>query len=380
MNNFISALRELVKTCDFGEMTDEMIRDQVVEKTNSTKIRERLLMEKELTLQKTQEMGRRIEKAIQEAKTLTEGNLQTEKVNKIAKTYRRPPKSEATSTRHQPATSSNTSCYRCGSQAHLANDRECPAKQQECHTCHKIGHFSTVCRQKQAATTGNYGGRKPRRQARVMQVNTDSTDPPSSSDEDIYVLATEKAKEKTATVLCNVKVNEVDITLMVDTGSGVSILTKTTYDKYFLPEALQITLPEQKLLSFTQHAINVVGYFECTVSYKGTTTIIKMYVVESGSDIMGRDLVKALQINIDGSSLTCNNVDCDKENDVDLPTNVQQFESMFNNDEFKPVKGFVHRVKMNENVQPISQKLRTCRLITFCSERSGSRTEKTEKT
>ena len=101
-------------------------------------------MEKELTLQKTQE------KAIQEAKTLTEGNLQT-----------------ATSTRHQPATSSNTSCYRCGSQAHLANDRECPAKQQECHTCHKIGHFSTVCRHKQAATTGSYGGGKPRRQARV---------------------------------------------------------------------------------------------------------------------------------------------------------------------------------------------------------------------
>ena len=40
MNNFISALRELVKTSDFGEMTDEMIRDQVVEKTNSAITRE----------------------------------------------------------------------------------------------------------------------------------------------------------------------------------------------------------------------------------------------------------------------------------------------------------------------------------------------------
>ena len=36
-----------------------------------------------------------------------------------------------------------TACVRCGFQ-HM-HDR-CPAKDQECHYCHKIGHFMSVCK------------------------------------------------------------------------------------------------------------------------------------------------------------------------------------------------------------------------------------------
>ena len=100
--------------------------------------------------------------------------------------------------------------------------------------------------------------------------------------------------------MCDADVNEVQLPLMVDTGS---------FDKYFLSEDLQIPSQEHKLLSFTQHAIKVVGYFECTVSYKDTAVISNVYVVETGTDVMGRDLIKALQFNIDGSTLSCNNVD-----------------------------------------------------------------------
>ena len=139
IDNFLSALRDLSKTCDFGPITDEMIRDQIVEKTNSPKIRERLLMEKELTLQKAVDMARRFEKAIQEAKTLTDSNAQMHKVNKVTKrqTLYNTTKSKPASPRSQQVTPSKRTCYRCGSQAHLANDRACPAMQQECHSCHK---------------------------------------------------------------------------------------------------------------------------------------------------------------------------------------------------------------------------------------------------
>ena len=56
--NYIASLRELAKTCDFGTFMDQMIRDQIVEKTNSPKVRERLLMEKDLTLQKASTCSR----------------------------------------------------------------------------------------------------------------------------------------------------------------------------------------------------------------------------------------------------------------------------------------------------------------------------------
>ena len=42
---FVAALRELATFCSFGGLCEEMIRDQLIEKTSVNRIRERLLME-----------------------------------------------------------------------------------------------------------------------------------------------------------------------------------------------------------------------------------------------------------------------------------------------------------------------------------------------
>lgn len=49
---YVAALRELLVNCEFGALTDDMIRDQIVEKTCTPRILERLLLETDLTLQK----------------------------------------------------------------------------------------------------------------------------------------------------------------------------------------------------------------------------------------------------------------------------------------------------------------------------------------
>uniref|UniRef100_A0A8C1KE11 Uncharacterized protein n=1 Tax=Cyprinus carpio TaxID=7962 RepID=A0A8C1KE11_CYPCA len=51
-DQYVAALRELAATCEFGAMEEEMICDQMVEKTNSSRIRERLLLEVPLDLKK----------------------------------------------------------------------------------------------------------------------------------------------------------------------------------------------------------------------------------------------------------------------------------------------------------------------------------------
>lgn len=67
-DQFAAALKELVTTCQFGTMEEEMIRDQIMEKTNSTRIRECLLLEVLLTLNKALTIARQIETAVTEAK------------------------------------------------------------------------------------------------------------------------------------------------------------------------------------------------------------------------------------------------------------------------------------------------------------------------
>ena len=37
-------------------------------------------------------------------------------------------------------------CFRCGSNEHLAIDKNCPAASVQCNNCGKTGHFAKVCR------------------------------------------------------------------------------------------------------------------------------------------------------------------------------------------------------------------------------------------
>ena len=53
VREYITALHELVANCNFGQLSDELIRDQLIEKTNNPRVRERLLMKPDtLTLEK----------------------------------------------------------------------------------------------------------------------------------------------------------------------------------------------------------------------------------------------------------------------------------------------------------------------------------------
>jgi len=67
--DYVAALRELAAKCNFVNpaVSDEMIRDQIVEKVHMHKIRERLLMETDLTLTKTIQLASQIESAISNA-------------------------------------------------------------------------------------------------------------------------------------------------------------------------------------------------------------------------------------------------------------------------------------------------------------------------
>ena len=55
---YLTSLRELVKTCEFGMLKDEMLRDQIVEKCYSEQLKQRLLAHEELDLAKTLRIAR----------------------------------------------------------------------------------------------------------------------------------------------------------------------------------------------------------------------------------------------------------------------------------------------------------------------------------
>ncbi|CAB4031891.1 Hypothetical predicted protein [Paramuricea clavata] len=73
---YLTSLRELVKTCEFGALEDEMLRDHIVEKCYSKQLRERLLAQEELDLAKTLRIARSSESAIKERRKCIETSVQ----------------------------------------------------------------------------------------------------------------------------------------------------------------------------------------------------------------------------------------------------------------------------------------------------------------
>ena len=60
---YVTALRELAKSCEFNELESEMIQDQIVEKCYSKKLKERLLQQDTLDLNKAVRMAKTTESA-----------------------------------------------------------------------------------------------------------------------------------------------------------------------------------------------------------------------------------------------------------------------------------------------------------------------------
>ena len=369
---YVASLRDLAKTCSFETCTDkEMIRDQIVEKTTMPKIRERLLMESELTLEKTLEIARSIESAVRESKIL--GNAQTSHVNRV----------------HAPSKPQQRerACYRCGSKSHLANDSRCKAIKHRCPKCTKIGHFEKLCHSapvQRSYSGSSYGGGSSasfRPGHRVHHVDTvcdeqghmsggDSTDDGGG----VQVLATSRPRDNVKPVYCTVRVNHVPLRMMVDTGSAVTLISQMTYNRHFVDEALEDVSEDDRLSSYTDHSIDVLGCLKSSVMYKNNVCITKIYVAKKGINILGRDLVEMLQLNVYGKTMTCNSVTDNVKSDtnihvpvksvsntVELPEILQPYSHMFksgDNEELNCAKGFVHRVKVNDKITPVQQKLR----------------------
>ena len=71
VDDFCSRLKSLASTCDFGEATDDHIRDQIIDKCESNALRRRLLKESKLDLKTLLSIARAAEAADRQAASIT---------------------------------------------------------------------------------------------------------------------------------------------------------------------------------------------------------------------------------------------------------------------------------------------------------------------
>lgn len=137
---FVTDLKLKAQSCDFGELRDSMVRDQIVYGIHDKRTRERLLRDSKLTLDEAERLCHASELALQHAKTFNETSVTAvhdgAKIAVVEKKMRK----------NMPQKSSKEdkvySCKRCGGRH---EPRQCPAYGKRCLKCNGKNHFAKQC-------------------------------------------------------------------------------------------------------------------------------------------------------------------------------------------------------------------------------------------
>ena len=133
-DDFLISLRELAKTCRFGSetCTQKSIRDQIIKGLSDGDTIEDLLQVSDLTL-----AAAITECQSREATWKHQTDITAQ--GDVVVVLRKP---------QAPYQTPSSLCPGCGANRHRGGRVQCPANDQKCALCQKIGHFARVCRSK----------------------------------------------------------------------------------------------------------------------------------------------------------------------------------------------------------------------------------------
>ena len=322
---FLTNLREQSQYCDFGLLEDEMIRDQFVEGCVSSRLRDRLCVEDQLTLRRLESIALAEDRAVERQRLFGGGggggggasrhNHSASPAESVEVAFAARKKTP-TPVGH---TSKGKSCYACGRSGHISTDDVCPAKGQKCRKCGAVGHFAVKCRPKQVRT--------------VTAVESDT----------VQILA---VNQNDSALRMTVRIGDCWVDMLVDTGAAVSIVPRRVYEKDMTRIPLQPTAAH--LQAYGGSPLTVAGVISTTVETEdGRRCQGCLYVVDGGTALLGRDLQRSLHISVKDGSAVCAVAAGAEDRSVGEATS-----------DLPPIKGFVHRVQLRDDAVPVQQKLR----------------------
>ena len=279
IDQFTVKLRQKAKNCEFTNEEAE-IKSQLIQGMYSQKLRTKCLQDSEKPLKDLLIMARTTDISQQQAKSMQNGQ-DPDGVNKVYKKSKPPytPRhhtqtSKPSASRYPTHTSKqhtqqrpSNKCRNCG--GNYPHKNKCPAFGTECFYCHQKNHFISVC-QKRLQNTN-----RP-----IHQINNESK---SDESEDELSFGIEINKINSKLPKFNVKVNNLDVHILIDTGSSLNIINENLLSR--MKPKPKLEKCQTQAFAFAQKsAIPIKGKVQCIVETDTVYATTDFHIVKNNTN------------------------------------------------------------------------------------------------
>ena len=272
---FVARLRKLSRSCEYGVLQEDMIRDQLVDKCYSHKLRCALLREPTLTLASAVSIARTIEEVEKQAEVMESGGLRESSIAEVQAVRQAAQQQNLSGTRRRDeppeGQGERQRCFRCGRRNHEAAN--CFSRSRKCFNCGKLGHLQSMCRQ-------------PRQNAGRSQANV-----VTESEDHVFGVISKSPDGRIP-----VKVDDVTCHVLIDSGATCNVMGAETFRESF--RGVKLEPGRINLYSYaSRKPMRVLGKFEARVSHDGGSTDAVFYVIP-GSHVflLGKETSERLDL------------------------------------------------------------------------------------
>ncbi|XP_070387200.1 uncharacterized protein [Dermacentor albipictus] len=270
--DFIVEIRKKACSCNFGEARDRMLRDRLVCGLRDAGVRRKLLARPSLTLKEVEDIALAAEMA-----ALNVDHMESTQDYGDVHAVRSKVQGQPYYHKSHPSTSrpsEDVVCPCCGSTKHKA--AKCKFRRAECFRCRRKGHLAKMCVWKQRVA--------------LCEKHSSESDGNELCLMSLYTTSVNLVKPVVRTLCWS----GIPLTMQVDTGSPVSIITWKTYCKHrnAWPAIRETSLK----LSCFLGKLPVRGQLKLPVSYAGKTLDATLTVLQcDGPNLCGRDVISAFE-------------------------------------------------------------------------------------
>jgi len=275
---YLAELKNLISTCQYHPSeNDKILRDQIVTGIHSNAVREKLLDQDKLTLDKAIELCRSNEVTTDLLQQMTDLDVNTsnKEVNAVTRArFKQKQPKEPRQTRMI------VNCKYCTKEHKAGN---CPAYGKACRKCGKLNHFAVCCRSKP-----------------IKQADTSTREPVSHSrahavDGVTDVVYTVASNEDSWHVVLDVSGR--GLRAKVDTGATCNVMTKTVFDVLCKAQPNRLGKSYKRLESYGGTLLTVLGKATFSVEYRQQFHVLEFVVVnEHAPTLIGLPSCRELQL------------------------------------------------------------------------------------